>query len=267
MFQCLYQPSPAHWAMLPGTLEWHGLAALVAIAALAVWYPLGGLTAVMIALSLAVAGLQALQARLPRQHRHWRARLVIAILCYLQPLVRSWARYRVRFIWHELPKPDPAIAAAPRRRRPWVATRTAAYWSDTGQGRIELLKKALDYMNEYRIGKLIDSGWFDWDIGVYCQAGIILKVATVQEDHGGGRRLVRIRYRLAISPWLPLSVLASLSFVMAVGSPWAVVAALGLLGLGGRLWWRASQTALRVVGLFDVLAGELGMVPCPAADP
>ena len=178
MFQCLYQPAPCHWALIPSTLEWHGIAALLAVAALVVWPPLGWLTVAMITLAVAVAALRALESRLPAEHRHWRARVLIALLCYLQPLVRSWVRYQVRLIWHELPKPDLAMSARPHSRGPWIVTRSSAYWSETGRDRIELLKKSIDYMNEYRIGKVIDSGWFDWDIGVYCQAGIVLKVAT-----------------------------------------------------------------------------------------
>jgi hypothetical protein len=265
MFQSLYQASAAHWAMLPSTLEWHGLAALFAIAALMFHHPLGGIAAAaMVTLSFAIAALRALQAPLPRHYQQWRARLMIATLCYLQPLVRSWARYRVRLIWHELPIPDPALATWPPSRVPWITTRSAAYWSETGQDRIQLLKKSIDYMNTYHMRKVIDSGWFDWDIGVYCQAGIVLKVVTVQEDHGGGRRLVRVRYRLSITPGLVGSTIAGLLILIAVGLPWAVIPALGMIGLGGRLWWKASQTASRVVRLFDLLAAEMGMVPCPA---
>ncbi len=265
MFQCLYQPSPAHWSMLPSTLEWHVIAALLAVAALVFAPSLAALTAIMLTLSLAVAALQGLKAPLPAEHNHWRAKLLVAILYYLQPVVRSWARYRERLIWYELPRSDPAIAARPRSRRSWIATQSVAYWSETGRDRIELLKKSLDYMNEYRIGRVIDSGWFNWDIGVYCQPGIVLKVATVQEDHGGGRRLVRVRYRLSITPWFAWSGLAGLLILAAVGSPWAVVPGIAVIGLFGRLWWLAGQTASRVVALFDVLAAELGMVPCPVS--
>jgi len=31
LFQCIYQPGPAHWAMLPSTLEWHLLVLLIAL--------------------------------------------------------------------------------------------------------------------------------------------------------------------------------------------------------------------------------------------
>src|SRR5262249_37071743 len=51
LFQCLYQPSPAHWAMLPGTLEWH--IALVVVALAGLFWPLAWLGAgAMLALSL-----------------------------------------------------------------------------------------------------------------------------------------------------------------------------------------------------------------------
>src|SRR5207248_6595231 len=54
LFQCLYQPGPAHWAMLPSTLEWHAAAALLAVGAL-FWGPALAGTVAMLALSLLVA--------------------------------------------------------------------------------------------------------------------------------------------------------------------------------------------------------------------
>src|SRR5262252_6773558 len=67
LFQCLYQPGPAHWAMLPSTLEWHLGAVLVGLAAL-FWPPAWGVLAAMLGLSVTVAALQAAQAKLPPQH-------------------------------------------------------------------------------------------------------------------------------------------------------------------------------------------------------
>ena len=43
------------------------------------------------------AMLQAAQARLAPAHDCVRSRLLIAALCYGQPLVRAWARYRTRY--------------------------------------------------------------------------------------------------------------------------------------------------------------------------
>src|SRR5206468_9431114 len=87
LFQCLYQPAPAHWVMLPATLEWHLAAGLVALAGFA-WPTAWGVAPAMLALALLVAGLQAAQAKLPVAHDGPRARLLVAWLCYAQPLVR-----------------------------------------------------------------------------------------------------------------------------------------------------------------------------------
>src|SRR5207249_1074572 len=90
LFQTIYRPGPAHWAMLPATLEWHLAAALVGLGGFA-WHPAWMAPAAMLGLSLAVAALQAAQARLAPAHDGLGARCLVAALCYLQPLVRSWA--------------------------------------------------------------------------------------------------------------------------------------------------------------------------------
>src|SRR5207248_2134791 len=80
LFQCLYQPGPAHWAMLPSTLEWHGAAALLALAA--VFWPLAWAgVGLMVLFSVLVALLQARQARLDAVHDSFFTRLLIASLC------------------------------------------------------------------------------------------------------------------------------------------------------------------------------------------
>ena len=104
-FQCIYRPGPAHWAMAPSTLEWHVLAGLIGLAGFA-WAPLAFVALAMWCISLVIAGLQAAQARLAPKHDSFKARLTVAALCYLQPLVRSWARYRTRYF-------SGRIAAAP----------------------------------------------------------------------------------------------------------------------------------------------------------
>src|SRR5262249_28515465 len=63
LFQCIYQPRPAHWAMVPATLEWHIAIGLCCVTA-AAWS-----AAILIALSmwcasLLLAALQGTQARI-----------------------------------------------------------------------------------------------------------------------------------------------------------------------------------------------------------
>src|SRR5262249_7119592 len=103
MFQCLYQPGVAHWAMVPSTLEWQMAAGLLGLGG-AVVRPLGWVAVGMLVLSVVVAILQGAQARRVPVDRRWRARLLITGLCYSQPLVRSWARYRTRLSAQRAPE-------------------------------------------------------------------------------------------------------------------------------------------------------------------
>jgi hypothetical protein len=170
MFQCLYQPGAAHWIMLPSTLEWQVAAVLLGLSGALVW-PFGWTLGVgMLALSVLVAGLQAGQARPVPVHQRRCAQFLIAMLCYAQPLVRSWARYRTRLSWHRAPESDPALPESPQPWRLWTGSRAAAYWSETGKDRTELLMRAIEFMDEHRWGKVLDTGWWEWDVAVNCNS-------------------------------------------------------------------------------------------------
>jgi hypothetical protein len=269
LFQCVYQPGPAHWAMLPGTLEWHAAAALLAVAAL--FWPLVWLeVAALLGLSLAVAALQAAQAPLAPAHRGWRSRGLVAALCYLQPLVRSWARYRTRLLASRPAGAAPGLAAAPGL--PLTGVRTVAYWTADWRERTELLDQAVAYLNEHHWGRVIDSGWSDWDLELHCDPWTVVRVRTAQEDHGSGGRLIRVRYRLRPGgPMKVLLVAAALAALVAVdflALPAAAAAGMLLASAGAALatcfaaWCRGASRASRALALFDALAGQIGLVRC-----
>jgi hypothetical protein len=117
-------------------------------------------------------------------------------LCYAQPLVRSLARYRTRLLANDPPMAPPGPPKQPGRALPLTGTRTAAYWTEEGYERTELLGLVIAYLTEHRRGKTIDSGWSDWDLEVHCHPWTVVRVSTAQEEHGGGKRLIRVRYRL-----------------------------------------------------------------------
>lgn len=265
MFQCLYQPGVAHWAMLPSTLEWQVAALVIAIGGALAWpfgWALGG---GMLGLSMLVAVMQAAQARLAPGDRRRFARLLIAALCYAQPLVRSWARYRTWFSWHRPPGSNPALSPSSRQSLSWTGSHSAAYWTEAGKDRTEILAGAIGYMDEHRWCKVLDTGWFDWDMAIYCDSGMVLKVATVQEEHGQGRRLIRIRYRLR--PSGRIKVLATIGVVViaasAVSFPGVAMAVAGVTGgFLVRAWARGLAAASRVIALFHEQAHRLQMIYC-----
>ncbi len=268
LFQCLYQPPSSHWAMIPTTLEWHIAAGLVALNAIA-YRPAGIVAAVMIAISVLVAFLQAVQARLPNRYEGLFSRVVIAFLSYRQPLVRSWAHYQSRLSSYR------AISAHPlehRGRHPLRSGRwgdIVEYWSEHADDRTHLLQGAIRGLRANRWGITLDTGWSEWDAEVFGHPWTCLRLTTVQEEHGSGRRLIRLRYRFSPTwlSWIALTAtvgsvgLAAYwlpGFAVAVGAV-ATLAALGIHRHGVRL-------AAQILDEFDGAAKAMGLTPCRQAD-
>jgi GT2 family glycosyltransferase len=277
LFQCVYQPGPSHWAMLPSTLEWHALVGVTAVAGL-IWPWAWGLAGAMLFLSLLVAALQAAQARLSRSHDGFVSRCVVAGLSYLQPLVRSGRRYKTR-LFCPLDRrggPEPAADGAPL---PLSGQRTLGYWTEDWKERTELLRIAATALAEARWGVAYDSGWEKWDLELHAHPWSRVEVRTVQEEHGGGKRLIRLTVRLRASHTaLTLGIggavaLVGLTIEQAVVSAGLVpqlltaTAAAALLAAGALVWARGRRLAAGVVATFDRSAQTMGMVSCSTDRP
>jgi hypothetical protein len=264
LFQCLYQPGPAHWAMIPSTLEWHFLAGIVALAAL--FWPVAWIGVIaMLTVSWTVAILQALQARIHSEHDGPWARLVVGGLCYAQPLVRSWSRYCTRLIAY---RPSRVNLVAPGNSLgglPFRGARSTAYWNEIGRDRLQLLGCVVLYLTENRWGKTVDSGWSDWDLEIYCHPWTTVQVSTAQENHGQNKHLIRVRYQLRPSGYLDgLGALAMMCGVVAAAFlhwPLALLSGILVIACLG-LWWRGAFQARYALAVFDRWATDLGMIRC-----
>jgi hypothetical protein len=255
--------------MLPSTLEWHAAALILTLAG--VFWPVLLLAgAGMLVLSLLVAGLQAWQAHLPTKLDRFRTRCVVAVLTYLQPLVRSWARYRTRLLAHRPPNVDPALDGLliGRPPLPWRGRQCTAYWSENGIDRTELVGLAIAYQNENGWGMAIDSGWSSWDVDVYCYPWTIVRVRTGQEEHGGDRRLLRVGYQLRSNGTGVMLGMLSLAQLLVAGAcqGWLFLGgATVTLLLWGWIWCGGRHRANRVVAIFDLMAQRLGLTRCAPA--
>jgi GT2 family glycosyltransferase len=264
MFQCLYRPGPAHWAMLPTSLEWHGAVAVIAIAAALFWSAAWGLMAAMLGLSLLIAILQATQVRLAPRHDSLQARWLIAALAYMQPLVRSWARYRTRLFAYRHPSADPEFHGG-REYLPLSGRRVMTYWSEDGAERTRLLELVTAYLTERGWGKNVDSGWSDWDLEIYCHPWTVVRLATAQEEHGGGKRLIRVRCQMRLGGRTKLcGILTGLLAVVAVGlGSWAAgLAAGGVLAICAGAWRKGTRRAAQSVAVVSAMAEKLGLTRC-----
>ena len=269
LFQCIYRTRPSHWAMLPSTLEWH-LVVLLCGLALPIWPTMWMVAGCMLLLSIVVAVLQAAQVSLQSRYDSWKARAVVALLCYLQPLVRSWNRQQQRLFSY---RPPPAHReTAPRKgaRVPFLRRRIADYWSEAGIERTELLGLLVAYLHEKQWSKTIDTGWKSWDVEVFCHPWIVVRIATAEEEHGSGRRLIRIGYSLRPSGytqllWAFTGIAALLS--LASGSRFYAGAAFALLFASVAACWHGSFRAGRVASFLHAIAVENGLSRCFTSRP
>jgi GT2 family glycosyltransferase len=267
-FQCIYQPGPAHWAMFPATLEWHVFAVLIAAAGIYepwVW----AVSLSMLTLSLVVATLQGAQARLPAHHDGLMSRVVVAGLCYLQPLVRSWARYRTRLLSGRAPEHDLALCGRPKETLSAFGGLTIDYWTEEGRERTELLALVIAYFNEHRWPKVIDAGWTNWDLQVYNDRWTLVEICTTQQNHGANHRLIRVRFRVRARSFLWLAAGAGLlvaTLCMPLNGYVALSVAAAVPVVLAALWYRGIAFAGRAATVFSMMANTLKLHRCHGAE-
>jgi hypothetical protein len=269
LFQTAYQPGPAHWASAPSLLEWHAAAAALALAGL-LWWPLWLVAGLMLLLSLAVAGVLAYQARLPAEHDGLLPRVVVAAMSYSQPLVRSWQRYRTWLFAFPMPGTSHDPPPGPAEPMPLTGVRTVEYWTEEWRDRSELLRLAAAYLAEHRWGRVIDSGWSAWDLEASGERFTAVRVVTVQEEHGGPRRLLRVRLRVRPRStfWLLAGLFGGLTAAAALADPAlaAAPAAVGVVVLG-LLWRRGLRTAGQLAWVVAGAAAKMNLVRCDRNEP
>jgi hypothetical protein len=251
LFQCVYYSGDAHWLLWPSTVEWHAVAVLAALAAGAWAWPaaaavLGG----MLAASAVLAVWRAAHAPVPGRHGGPRTRCVVALLQYAQPLVRGFARYRRRLL---------SRYTGDTGRPPGPAA--AAYWSEGGAGREQLLHELLRRADRGGWSVAVDPGWSDWDLEAYGGPLARARLVTAEEGHGGNRRLVRARLRVGPTPFAKILFLAFGLTAAAAGlaTPAAALPGAAVSGVVLLFTARDARRANRLAGLLGDAAAAVGM--------
>jgi hypothetical protein len=209
--------------------------------------------------------MQATQAKLPAAYRGLRSRILVAVLCYLQPLVRAWHRQLTRLFSRHRHIGTVPIAGSLPKRVPFSRPHTETFWTEKGVDRMRLLDKIVACVDEHGWSKVVDTGWESWDLELFCDTWSVVRVATVDENHGGQKRLIRVRYGVRPSGYLQ-ALAAALIVIAAEGLlfrswPLAAGAALLLLFALGVLI-RGSIRATRAIALVNWVATDLGLVSC-----
>jgi glycosyltransferase involved in cell wall biosynthesis len=194
-FQTLYSPPPSLGLMLVCTLEYHVLVSLPLVIISVLFRPLVPTAIVAALLPVVVSALAAAQSEIPRKQRRFSSKPLVALLFFLQPIVRGWARYQGGF------------RAPPSRLAPRENLRTALresehfdfelheYWNDKGIERTDFLATLIDRLDRYGWQHKVDAGWNDYDVQIYGSTWSLVQLVSVSETLGHGKQILRCRLK------------------------------------------------------------------------
>jgi len=290
MFQTIYSPPQVWWPLLALSLEWWLMALmLLGLAPFAnplAWLarhdilnalvdstfanPLLLLPLAMLATTLGVAYLVAGQAAPAEHQRRWWSRWLIAAMHVAQPVERGWARYRTRF--EDIRIPD----AMHRLRRVWqhrggfrLRRNQLDLWSENGVGREELLKELVDMAAQHRWFVRIDSGWRPTDVRFYGDRWCKADLVTVTENHGGGKRLTRVRLEGRATLFQKALILGlgySVILAWAIEPRWALYVAPLILATLWQVRHTGRELRAAVIASVMTTARQMGMTVVGAPD-
>ncbi|MGH7773465.1 MAG: glycosyltransferase [Candidatus Binatia bacterium] len=265
LFQTLYQPPCSFISHLPLTLEWNAAAILLLGCALL----FGGylwLGIIPFLISLVKCVVSVLEARIDPRFRGLRARLLVALLTYLGPLVRSLERYRWRIrrlreakaIDFNVPMQKPRISLFERAF-------FLSYWTEEGLEKETLLHGIVNFLLPRKYLITTDQGWSGWDLEIYQGSWARAQIKIASENHGGKKRLLRVRCalrmsRLSVMTLVAYLPLAALGFVL--GMPQAAALS-GLVGgiHTAAIFYQKFRLGRILYNVLEIVAKRLQLLP------
>ncbi len=196
-------------------------------------------------------------------------RLLLWMLCWVQPVVREWARLRGMVKLGARPSWKPVLPEIVPPELPHkhaIRLGTLAFWSETGVAREAWLDEMRRSLKTSHVIFRQDDGWRWFDLESWPNHELSRAFVTVTEYHGGGRCLTRVRIMLRVRRGLGWNVLlwfivatilmaAGLHTVMLLGIA-AVLAVAVLIPLGAwmirREMRKLARDAAKAAGLSEM---------------
>jgi glycosyltransferase involved in cell wall biosynthesis len=273
LFQTLYEPSSSLAAFLPLTFEWNVVAIVLALAAV-----IGGgwmwLLIVPLLVTWVICVNGALKAPIDKRFRGIKARALIALLIYVGPLLRGWERLKWRIkemTAHEQQgaPTEPAPILQPARRSWRERAFYLSYWSERGDEKELLLGGLMRFLTPQKYFVIVDQGWDDWDLkiarGLWSRALVLVCV----ENHGGEKRLLRLRCAMRLSrlsAFILRAYAVATAAALILDSPVAA-AIIGIIGIlqGALIAYRTVEFGRLMHGIVEAVAKREGLAPVEPA--
>jgi hypothetical protein len=173
-----------------------------------------------------------------------------------------------RYMWRMRGHADvDKVTVETPRQSPNIAWRslgfTLSYWSERGHEKEALLDALMAFLVPRKYLIAIDPGWNRWDIEIYRGVWSKARVAVAAENHGGPKRLLRVRTDIRITRVAQLAVGAfaattALGLLFRVPEITSVGLALGLVNLGV-IVTENLRLARIVADTFEIVAATVGL--------
>ena len=269
-FQSIYAPSPSMFLMLMTSLEWHVLVTLplltLGIAFAGVKFPLLLPLGIASALaSLALCIIAGLQSEIPRAKRVRMSRPLVALLFFLQPIWRGWARYSERLLLRQTPLSAHETLDTLNLKRSRDRFEMAGYWADQPVDRMEFLGAILRKLDQQGWQNKADNGWSEFDVEIYGSRWCRLRLITATEHHQGGKQLVCCRMTTGWSLlgrmtfWAAFGLVLMISTTAGMLFEWLHCAWLLPLWLGWLLQTQQRDFRRILTVLLDEVAGQFSL--------
>ena len=268
-FQTLYASEPATTLMLVTTLEYHIVVSLP-LWVLSVTFPvLLPVALASLALPLAICVTAGAQATLPRNKRRWWSRPLVALLFFLQPIVRGWERHQSRLALR-LANDDAreTLDSISLRDSP-ESLDEVRYWAESRMVRVDFVARILQELGRRGWPNRSDIGWSEFDVEIFGNRWSSVQLITAAEDHPRGRQLVRcrLRGRWSLQAQTAMGLLVALEAIVA-GHFGGWLWLLGVIGLtlplfGYFLSVQKRKLQSQLVIFLDELARNLKLIKIP----
>jgi len=271
-FQSIYAPTPNLLLVVATSLEYHTLVSLPLLVLGTVVPQLEPIGIASVLTSVALCCVAGAQADLEKDKLRWWSRPLVALLFFLQPIVRGWARQRANLQGQQTPLSARENLESLSLESDDGRLDQVLYWAGHGGAdRLGFIARIIQRLDERGWQNKPDTGWSNHDIEVYGSRWAQLRFTTAAEFHRGGRELIRCRLE---SSWTFVSrvtfwsvVGAGILVIAAVGHWWAWLNLLSLIPLA-HLLNSSKRDLQRVFAAFlDERAKESGLVKIRADKP
>jgi len=194
-YQALYASQPAFTLMLCTTLEYHLLVTLPLWVLSVTFHYLLPLAVTSLLISAGVCIAAAAQAALPKNKTRWWSRPLVALLFFLQPMVRGWARYQGQLNLRPVTTGAQQNLDSIALRQSKQQLEQVEYWTDGSIDRFGWAGLILRRLDQRGWPNKSDIGWSDHDVEIYGSRWSTLQLTTVTTDFGPRKQSVRCRLR------------------------------------------------------------------------